>query len=251
MKSMESSLSDSGTSVFDPVLTELCYAWFSKEGDRVLDPFAGGSVRGIVASVMGRGYTGVELRAEQVEENRAQGEALCREQPEWIIGDSSKLDELVHAAGFDMMLTCPPYADLEVYSDDPADISNMPWDGFVESYATILGKAVDKLAQDRFAVVVIGDVRDESGFYRNLPGVTADIMAKAGAGYYNEAILVTPAGSLPIRSGKQFEASRKLGKTHQNVLVFCKGDPKRAASRLGSVVVPDADGGYGGISLNG
>ena len=37
----------------------------------VLDPFAGGSVRGIVASQLGRGYLGIELAAEQVEANRA------------------------------------------------------------------------------------------------------------------------------------------------------------------------------------
>lgn len=234
-----SSLSDSGTSVFDPVLTELCYAWFSREGDTVIDPFAGGSVRGVVASVMGRAYTGVELRAEQVAANVEQGEALCDVPPTWVTGDSARLDELVGAEGFDFMLTCPPYADLEVYSDDPADISNMPWDRFLEMYEVILSKAVAKLAEDRFAVVVIGDVRDKRGFYRNLPGLTTEIMSRAGAGFYNEAVLVTPAGSLPIRVGKQFEASRKLGKTHQNVLVYCKGDPRRAAERLGDVYVPD------------
>ena len=59
---------------------------------------------------------------------------------------------------------------------------------------------------------------------------------------YNEAILVTPAGSPPIRAGKQFTASRKLGKTHQNVLTFVKGDPKRATERLGDAVIPDMTG---------
>ena len=29
-------------------------------------------------------------------------------------------------------------------------------------------------------------------------------------------------------TGKQFSASRKLGKTHQNILVFIKGDGKKA-----------------------
>ena len=42
-------------------------------------------------------------------------------------------------------------------------------------------------------------------------------------------------GSLPIRVGRQFTASRKLGRTHQNVLVFCKGDPKRATEACGQV----------------
>ena len=66
-------------------------------------------------------------------------------------------------------------------------------------------------------------------------------MERAGAHYYNEAILVTPAGSLPIRAGKQFAASRKLGKTHQNVLTFCKGNPRKAADRLGEVVIPELE----------
>lgn len=158
-----SSLADTGTSVFDPVLCELSYAWFSTEGDRIIDPFAGGSVRGVVASRMNRKYTGVELRAEQVAANIEQGKTICETCPTWITGDSSHIDELVKEDGFDFMFTCPPYADLEVYSDDPADISNMPWEDFLSTYETILNKTVKKLADDRFACIVIGDVRDGGG----------------------------------------------------------------------------------------
>lgn len=233
-----SSLSDTGTSVFDPALCEIQYAWYTREGDSILDPFAGGSVRGIVAQRMGRSYTGVELRAEQVEANREQGEEICEVPPTWVCGDSAHLDELVKEEGFDFLFTCPPYADLEVYSDDPADISNMPIGAFLETYALILSKAVAKLHEDRFATVVIGEARGKDGFYYNLVGRTVEFMEAAGARYYNEAILVTPAGSLPIRAGKQFASSRKLGKTHQNVLTFCKGDPKKATKRLGDVYLP-------------
>jgi hypothetical protein len=65
-----------GTSVFDPVLTELVYRWFCAPGQQILDPFAGGSVRGIVASKLGRRYTGVELRANQVMANREQAASV-------------------------------------------------------------------------------------------------------------------------------------------------------------------------------
>ena len=51
-----------GTSIFDPVLCEIAYRWFSPVGGLILDPFAGGSVRGIVASKLGRQYIGHELR---------------------------------------------------------------------------------------------------------------------------------------------------------------------------------------------
>ena len=39
-----------GTSIFDPVLCELVYRWFCPSKGKILDPFAGGSVRGIVAA---------------------------------------------------------------------------------------------------------------------------------------------------------------------------------------------------------
>ena len=53
--------------MFDPVLCELVYRWFSAPGHLVLDPFAGGSVRGIVAAATGRAYAGIDLRDEQVQ----------------------------------------------------------------------------------------------------------------------------------------------------------------------------------------
>ena len=107
----------SGTSIFDPVLCELAYSWFSPPGGTVLDPFAGGSVRGIVASRLGRQYIGVELREEQVQANRTQGEELCPDLPPvWITGDSRNIGRLCHDVEADFVFSCPPYADLEVYS---------------------------------------------------------------------------------------------------------------------------------------
>jgi len=59
-----------GISIFDPVLCELMYSWFCSKSGSILDPFAGGSVRGVVASCMGYKYYGCELRPEQVQANR-------------------------------------------------------------------------------------------------------------------------------------------------------------------------------------
>lgn len=65
-----------GTSVFDPVLCELAVRWFSPPAGVVLDPFAGGSVRGIVAAILGREYHGNDLSERQVESNREQAAAI-------------------------------------------------------------------------------------------------------------------------------------------------------------------------------
>ena len=217
---------NAGTSVFDPVLCEIAYSWFNVANGTVLDPFAGGSVRGVVASKLLQQYVGHELRKEQVEANQLQASELCSDpMPVWVPGDSNvTLDQSDIQA--DMIFSCPPYADLEVYSDDPADISNMPYAEFMEVYRSIITKAVGKLKEDRFAVWVIGEVRSKDGTYYNFLGDTIKAFTDAGMGYYNEIVLLNALGTLPQRAGRQFSAGRKVGKAHQNVLVFYKGNPK-------------------------
>lgn len=231
------------TSIFDPVLCEILVAWFSPVGGKILDPFAGGSVRGIVSQSLGRFYTGIDLRPEQIEENRAQAEKYFKDgatHPVWITGDSRNLPALVGDLEADMILSCPPYADLEVYSEREGDLSNMDYPAFLAAYREIIAKACAKLKPDGFAAWVIGEVRGKDGNYYNFLGDTIAAFRDAGLEYYNEAVLVTACGSVALRAGRQFAASRKLGKTHQNVLIFVKGDGKRAAKACGVVEVGEA-----------
>jgi hypothetical protein len=222
------------TSIFDPVLCELAYRWFAPEGGTILDPFAGGSVRGIVAAKLGHQYTGIDLATEQLAANRAQaltilqpGEPL----PIWHQGDSTFMDALLPAGQqYDMVFSCPPYFDLEVYSDHPADLSGMPWGGFMLAYDKIIEAACSRLRPQRFAVFVVSEVRSPDGTYRGLVPHTIRAFEQAGMRYYNEAILVNSAGTLPLRAAKAMEASRKLGRCHQNVLVFVKGEAPRGWS---------------------
>lgn len=157
--------------------------------------------------------------------------------PLWICGDST--EDLLGEATYDMLYTCPPYGDLEVYSDDPRDLSNMPYEEFLVGLRASMGIAYSHLKDDSFAVVVVGDFRDKAGYFRNFPGDTVRVMEGAGFKYLNEGILVTQLASLPIRVGRQFDATRKFGKTHQQILVFVKGDAKRATQRCGPVVSVD------------
>jgi hypothetical protein len=230
----EAQAAGTGTSIFDPVLCELAYRWFAPPGGLILDPFAGGSVRGIVAGRLGRHYLGCDLRPEQVAANRLQAAKICADaiMPEWIVGDSAETIPALDVDA-DFIFSCPPYGDLEVYSDNPDDLSTMGHDGFVRAYRQIIAAAVARLKPDRFACFIVGDFRDSRGMYRDFVSETIRAFRDAGAELYNEAILVTAAGSLPIRAGKQFAATRKLGKTHQNILVFVKGDPRRATEAVG------------------
>lgn len=219
-----------GTSIFDPVICELACRWFSPHGGQVVDPFAGGSVRGIVAGALGRNYWGCDLRQEQIDANEQQASEIHTPvRPVWVQGDSMEKPGLAPEA--DLVFSCPPYGDLEKYSDDPRDLSAMEWHTFVAAYKRIILRCVQRMKADSFAVFVVGDFRDGHGFYRNFVSVTANAFEECGAKLYNEAILATAVGTAAMRVTKQFESGRKLAKTHQNVLVFCKGDWRKAAKR--------------------
>ena len=222
-----------GISVFDPVLCELAYRWHTLPGDRILDPFAGGSVRGIVASTLARWYVGVDLRGEQIEANEAQAHLGSDIAPRWIQGDSVRLsDHLDPADEFDLVFSCPPYADLEVYSDNPRDLSRMPYEEFREAHARIIAAATARLQNDRFAAWVISDVRDKRGAYRGLVVDTIRAFEAAGLSFHNDAVILNATATAGLRAERPFRATRKLTRVHQHLLIFVKGDAKRAAARL-------------------
>lgn len=211
-----------GTSIFDPVLCEIIYKWFNVHQGNIFDCFAGGSVRGIVAEKLGYKYTGIDLRKEQVEANILNANELNLN-PTWICDDSLNADLYVEDNSVDLLFSCPPYADLEVYSDDERDISNMDYEQFKEVYKKIIDIACRKVKDDRFAVFVVGDVRDKKGYYRNFVDYTKECFNNNGFMTYNEIILLEQLGTIPMRARLVFK-KRKVAKAHQNILIFYKGD---------------------------
>ena len=230
------------TSEFDAFLCETMVRWFCPYGGTVLDPFSGGSTRGIVSSFMGCGYHGIDLSEVQIDANREcfgrlstfkgmDGKEL--KAPNWYVGDSFELMRGLDVEA-DMILTCPPYFDLEVYSDDPRDLSNMTWDEFRKRYKEIIRDTCSKLKDNRFAVWVVGDIRDKkTGILRNLTGYTVDCFSECGLGYYNDFVLYTNFHNCGRRAMFNFDRGlRKSSRCHQMVLVFLKGDPNEATKAV-------------------
>jgi len=213
----------SSTSIFDPALCEVVYKWFCPEGGRILDPFAGGSVRGIVANYLGYKYYGIDIRQEQIDSNREQAHDILDigNHPQWYVGDSNKELDDDWQLEFDFVFSCPPYADLEVYSDLDGDISNMNYDNFMVAYESIIKKSVKLLKPGGYACFVVGEVRDKKGNYLGFVPDTIRAFKKAGMKFYNEAILLNAIGTAMMRASGSMK-NKKLVKVHQNILVFKK-----------------------------
>jgi hypothetical protein len=216
----EVNLSD--TSIFDPALCEVLYHWFCPENGKILDPFAGGSVRGIVAHKLGYKYTGIDIRPEQIESNREQAHDILEVNnlPNWYEGDSNEVLNGFNDK-FDLVFSCPPYADLEVYSDIDGDISNMDYKDFMIAYESIIKKSCDLLKNGGYACFIVGEVRDKKGNYIGFVPDTISAFKKCGMNYYNEAILLNAIGTAMMRANGNMK-SKKLVKTHQNILIFKK-----------------------------
>ena len=122
----------------------------------------------------------------------------------------------------DLIFSCPPYYDLEVYSDLEGDISNMDYEDFMEAYDSIIKKSCEKLKKGGYACFVVGEVRDKKGNYISFVPDTIHSFVKAGLKYYNEGILLNAIASASMRADRQFSAAQKLVKVHQNVLIFKK-----------------------------
>lgn len=214
------------TSVFDPVLCEIMYRWYCPEGGSILDPFAGGSVRGIVANYLGYHYSGIDIRQEQVESDREQALNILEvdNQPQWYCGDSNEVLDQDWQKQFDLIFTCPPYANLEVYSDLPGDISNMDYEHFLTAFESIMKKSCKLLKKGGTCIVIIGEVRDKKGNYLGLVPDTIGILRKCqDMHYYNEAILATPIGTAMLRAdGNMIRGNGKLVRVHQNIVMFKK-----------------------------
>lgn len=239
------------SSIFNPVLCEIMYNWFCPKGGTILDPFAGGSVRGVVAAIAGFDYLGVDLRKEQIEANEEQWREIDAElgpfdkTPRWFHGDACELNQSLVGGlkgGADLIFTCPPYGDLEVYSEDPKDLSTMSGEDFDAQFAISIQRAYRMLKPGRFAIYTVGDYRDKEGFYRCFPELTVNAAVAAGFKKYNEVVLLNSPGSLPIRAGRVFKATRKLGKMHQNVLIFYKGQPTRDAVKRAVLAIGGTEG---------
>ena len=219
-----------GVSRFDPHLAEVLYTWYCPPGGHVIDPFAGGPVRGIVAGHLRLPYSGIDLLTEQVEANRARAREWERSgRTVWYLGDAREVLPRLSPT-YDYAILCPPYHNREKYSDDPRDLSAMPWPQFCDALHQVIAATVDRLRPDRFATIVISDVRDHRGHLRRLPDVAANGFELAGARLVNEQILLGPLGLAAKRMRGPWEACRTTTRIHQLVLTFVKGD-RRAATR--------------------
>lgn len=224
------------TSLLDPVLSEIILKWFTPhENSKCFDVFAGDTVFGFVSAYEGHNFTGIELRQEQCDLNNER----CKElNAKYICDDGRNVLNHIEKESQDLLFSCPPYYDLEVYSDNENDASNQEtYEEFYSILDTAFNNAIKCLKNNRFAIIVAGDIRNnKDGSYYDFCGDIKTTFKRNGMLLYNELILITQYGTACLRGTKNMK-SRKCVKVHQNVLVFYKGNTKNISKEFPEIEV--------------
>lgn len=209
-------------SVFPAPLMEMIIVRYAGEvGNSILDAFAGGPPRGLVAAIMGYKYTGFEIRPEQIKENEATLNTLKIKGVKYVLGDGRHLDGV---GEYDCAITCPPYFNLEKYSNNKDDLSNLGnYSEFNASMWLCANAHYRCLKPGAFACIIVGLFRDkETKELIDFPAHTVENFREAGFLYWQHIILSKNFASAAIRAANAWDGGMKLVPRHESLLVFRK-----------------------------
>lgn len=136
---------------------------YSREGDCVLDQFAGGGTTLVEAKLLNRNIIGVDINPVALER--------CKEKTDFerekcgIVqikqGDARNLDFLPDGC-IDLICTHPPYANIIQYSEDiENDLSHLKVPDFLNEMKKVADESYRVLKKSKFCVILMGDTRQK------------------------------------------------------------------------------------------
>lgn len=134
---------------------------YSKEGDLVLDQFAGGGTTLVEAKLLNRNIIGVDINPISIErckekcdfERDNSGEVSIHE------GDARNL-EFIEDNSIDLIVTHPPYANIINYSENiPEDLSNLNVSEFLAEMVDVAKECYRVMKKGKFCTILMGDTR--------------------------------------------------------------------------------------------
>lgn len=135
---------------------------YSKEGDLILDQFAGGGTTLVEAKLLSRDIIGVDVNDTALncckektdfEHNGADGKVYLHK------GDARNLD-FIPDNSIDLICTHPPYADIIKYSENiKEDMSLLNVKDFLAEMEKVAAESYRILKKDKFCAILMGDTR--------------------------------------------------------------------------------------------
>lgn len=203
-----------------PLMEYIIIRYGGEKGGSILDSFAGGPPRAICSALMGHDYHGIDVRKEQIDENLQALKNLKLSATYYH--DDARFLNTVTKTDFDCAITCPPYGQVEVYSDQADDISTMDYPQFNASMLLSAYAQFERLKAEAFSCIVVGNFRDKkTGELIDFRGHTVENFKEVGFVFHEDIILSRNFGSAASRASNAWRG-KKLVRRHEHLLVFRK-----------------------------
>lgn len=202
-----------------PLMEWIILRYGGNPGSSILDAFAGGPPRGVVSTIMGHKYTGFEIRREQITENEGVLKKLKLKGARYVEADGRYMEGV--DGPFDCAITCPPYYDLEIYSDHSLDVSNFKtYEEFNASMWLCALRHRELMKPGGFVCWIVGPFRDKkTGEIIDFKSHTVENFRDAGFLFWQEIILSKNFASAATRAGNAWRGL-KLVPRHEYLLIF-------------------------------
>jgi DNA modification methylase len=206
-------------SEFHAGLAENLIRYWSLPGARVIDPFAGRVTRAVVTEQLGREYYGYEITPNTHKRALKHFEKLGIN-PTLYLGDGTRLNETENQFA-DMVMTCPPYFDIEKYESVEGQLSDIGnYSEFMEMMSKTAENCFRVLKEGGFCVWVVADFRKDC---KLIPFHSDLIQSFMKAGFDNHDLIVmeniSPFAAMQLAKAA---AKRYTSKVHEYILVFRK-----------------------------
>ena len=208
-----------GFSEFHAGMTENILMYWSMDNSVVVDPFSGRLTRAFISSKMGRKYYGYDISPTTVKRVKAHLEQHNSDATIYC-DDGCKMKQTPDDFA-DLVMTCPPYHQLEKYESVDGQLSDIKKYSEFLDMIELCGTNINRvLKPGGFCVWVCGDWR-ESGKFRNFHSDTIKLFEKAGLVTHDIMIMKNISPFAALQAGK-VASKRYTSKVHEYVLVFRK-----------------------------
>jgi len=206
-------------SIFSPLLSFMILKAYAPEKARIFDPFAVPS-RALTSCLLGHEYFGINLSDEQIAEIKK----LSEKHGVSPVVKKANAMEYIKDPVCNFSFTCPPYYNLEQYSNQEwDDLSALPsYTRFLKYMGRVIENIYKSLEPLSFFCCVVGNFRDKKGDLIHFNGDFVHLAKEVGFKLHDEIILNTAPAMASKRVGFFLKNKRSV-RIHEYLLIFRKG----------------------------
>ena len=218
-------------SIYNPDQAYFIIDYYTKKDYLILDPFMGRATRSLISLYLNRRYIGFDTSSKTVALNKKLiFEHIKHPYSCWLYhGDGTEMDELKCEKDFvDTIFTCPPYYNLEKYSGESGDLSQLSDSDyncrmekfFRNSYRLIKHSDYDKL-EFHPVIITVGSLRKGKKGIVDMDFIFQNMAKSAGFVLYDKLFTEnnTPGSGFTFRRNYSYSY---VTKNYETTLVFMK-----------------------------